>query len=433
MRIRIVLFLSLVYFSSFSQGGSNSVYSQYGFGMLYPHQSGQSFGMGNTGIAMNNPLGINLFNPASVADIKYMTFDVNALSNSIIAKDGINTPASYTDGSLGTIALAVPLLKNWGAYAGLTPFSSVGYRVLRTFSDSTLGTVNDYYHGTGGVNSIFLGSGYRYKNLSVGAKGNYLFGAFTHEQLRVLTPGTFFNSYIQNKYTFANITLDFGAQYRIAANENLSFIVGVVYGMQQELSVKTTERMVTTTQNVLTDSSATAVYVKSVVFDNTANPGKATLTYPQYFGGGISMNYKERLIITFDYKQQEWKKFELTNSSSYTEGKSFNFGAEWTPNKNSAGNENYHKRVAYRMGLRYANLPLTISNTNITDYGFNIGVAFPLRKLKFERELFGSYINVGFEAGRRGTLAAGLVEENYYKINIGFTFNDKWFIKRKFD
>jgi hypothetical protein len=27
----------------------------------------------------------------------------------------------------------------------------------------------------------------------------------------------------------------------------------------------------------------------------------------------------------------------------------------------------------------------------------------------------------------------GLVQDNYIKLNLGFTLNDKWYIKRKFD
>ncbi len=431
MRIRFFAILLLSYFSSFSQGGANSVYSQYGLGMLYPHQFGQSFGMGNTGIAMSNPLNLNLFNPASVADLKYVTFDVNATSNSISAQDGVNTPASYSDASLGTIGVGVPLLKNWGAFAGLTPFSSMGYRLIKSYSDSSFGSINDYYHGFGGINSAFLGTGYRYKKLSIGAKANYLFGTFMQNQLRVLKEGTFFNSYDENRSTFSNFTFDFGAQYRVNINDNLTFTMGAVYGMQQQLKVKSSEVAFMTTEKVLNDIMNIG-YIKSIVVDNTANPVETKVVYPQYFGGGIAMNFKESLIITLDYKQQDWTKVG-SNTSFYSTGKSYNLGAEWVPNKNSAGSENYHKRVAYRFGLRYGNLPLTINKQSVTDYGINIGIALPLRKLKFERELFGSYINIGFEMGRRGMIYGGLVQENYYKINVGFTFNDKWFIKRKFD
>ncbi|MFM7023473.1 MAG: hypothetical protein ACKOXB_10910 [Flavobacteriales bacterium] len=432
MRIKIFIVLLLTYAGASAQGGANSVYSQYGFGMLYTHQFGQSFGMGNTGIAMSNPLNLNLYNPASIADLKYVTFDISTLSNSIRAKDGINTPASYTDGTMGSMGMGIPLLKNWGLILGLTPYSSMGYRITRTSTNADFGDITDYYQGQGGINSLFLGTGYRYRNFALGAKTNYLFGTFSQDQLRVLNSSTYFNSYYHKQYTFSNLTFDFGAQYRLNINENLNFMLGAVYGLDQQLSVRTAERQVQTTQTTLSDIGLYSNYIKNVIYDNTGSPSRMNVTYPQFFGGGIAMNFKEKLAVTADYRQQNWEKSTLT-SSSYTTGRSYALGAEWVPNKNTVGSENYHKRIAYRMGLRYANLPFTVNGTTVNDYGFNIGAAFPLRKFKYERELFGSYINLGLEFGRRGSLNSNLVQEDYFKVNFGFTFNDKWFIKRKFD
>jgi hypothetical protein len=42
-----------------------------------------------------------------------------------------------------------------------------------------------------------------------------------------------------------------------------------------------------------------------------------------------------------------------------------------------------------------------------------------------------SNVNLGFEFGKRGTTNAGLIEENYTNISLGFTFNDEWFRRRK--
>jgi hypothetical protein len=42
-----------------------------------------------------------------------------------------------------------------------------------------------------------------------------------------------------------------------------------------------------------------------------------------------------------------------------------------------------------------------------------------------------SNINVGFELGRRGTTDANLIEESYFKINLGLSLNARWFVKTK--
>ena len=41
--------------------------------------------------------------------------------------------------------------------------------------------------------------------------------------------------------------------------------------------------------------------------------------------------------------------------------------------------------------------------------------------------------NISIQIGKRGAANNGLVEERYLKFLAAFTFNDKWFKKRKID
>jgi hypothetical protein len=38
-------------------------------------------------------------------------------------------------------------------------------------------------------------------------------------------------------------------------------------------------------------------------------------------------------------------------------------------------------------------------------------------------------MNLGIEYGSRGTTRNNLIKEDYFSINIGLLFNDKWFRK----
>jgi hypothetical protein len=415
----------------FSQGGANSIYSQYGMGLMYPHQFGRSFGMGNTGIAMSDNLTLNSFNPASVADLQYTTFEVNAIGQAFQSEDGVNTPSKFMDGSLGTIGIGTPLLKGWGAMLGLTPYSSMGYTAKNLGTDIIAGNYTDYFKGFGGVNALFFGTGYRYKNIAVGAKANYLFGTFNQQKLRVFDDASYFNAYKDQQYQISSFTFDFGAQYKLKFNENSSLTFGAVYGMQQSLNSKYSVLSILTVQPNITDPM-TPGYIVDTIESTDGNPAHFTFTVPTYFGGGLVYKYKDKLALAFDYKQQNWSSFEL-NKGVYTLGRSYNLGAEYAPNKSSVGMENYYKRIAYRAGLCFQNLPLTVNGVAINDYSATLGVSFPLRKFKFERELFGSMINVGVQVGTRGSVSNNLVKDNYIKLNVGFTLNDKWYIKRKFD
>ena len=67
---------------------------------------------------------------------------------------------------------------------------------------------------------------------------------------------------------------------------------------------------------------------------------------------------------------------------------------------------------------------MIVNNQAINDFGITFGLGLPLGN-NF------SNVNLGFELGRRGTTNAGLVEEDYFRINVGLSLNDKWFRKRK--
>ncbi|MDE5736014.1 MAG: hypothetical protein K2H65_02920, partial [Bacteroidales bacterium] len=59
-------------------------------------------------------------------------------------------------------------------------------------------------------------------------------------------------------------------------------------------------------------------------------------------------------------------------------------------------------------------------------YALNLGVGIPVRRSR-------SMINVGLEYGHVGRLQAGQITENYFKIGVGFSSVETWFVKRKYD
>ena len=108
-------------------------------------------------------------------------------------------------------------------------------------------------------------------------------------------------------------------------------------------------------------------------------------------------------------------------------------GAQYIPNKNAGTKESYFKKVFYRAGFRYTNSFLELQNTPLKDYAITFGAGFPLRKIKVGETYSQSIINIGFEIGQMGTTDTQLIKEQYVKAIVGFTLNDRWFIKRKYD
>jgi hypothetical protein len=97
---------------------------------------------------------------------------------------------------------------------------------------------------------------------------------------------------------------------------------------------------------------------------------------------------------------------------------------EYVPNHSSRG---YLKRIKYRAGAYYSD-PYTKVNAQegAKEYGASFGFGFPIFQSKSILNISGQYIKVKPKV-------AGMLEENYLKINIGLTFNERWFMKWKVD
>ena len=61
---------------------------------------------------------------------------------------------------LNNVAIAFPIKKNWGLTIGMSPYSSVGYKIQERFTFDSK-EIRASYVGEGALNKVFLGLGYR--------------------------------------------------------------------------------------------------------------------------------------------------------------------------------------------------------------------------------------------------------------------------------
>ena len=76
------------------------------------------------------------------------------------------------------------------------------------------------------------------------------------------------------------------------------------------------------------------------------------------------------------------------------------------------------------MGLSLEKYPFLANNKEVKDFGINFGLSLPAGR---------SSLDFAFKVGKRGNRSENILEENYYKVYFGITFNDQWFIKRKWN
>lgn len=99
------------------------------------------------------------------------------------------------------------------------------------------------------------------------------------------------------------------------------------------------------------------------------------------------------------------------------------FGGEYCQDMNS---RSFLKRIRYRAGVSYATPYLKINGQDgPKELSVSAGFGIPIVNGYNNR----SILNISAQWVNRE--ATGLIKENTFRINIGLTFNERWFAKWK--
>ena len=106
-------------------------------------------------------------------------------------------------------------------------------------------------------------------------------------------------------------------------------------------------------------------------------------------------------------------------------------GAEFIPRYD---NRNYLGRIRYRAGFHYSNSYLRVSRSEengykghgYNEYGASVGFGLPLIDNR-------SLVNLSFEYVKIRPELRTMIDEQYFRFTVNYTFNELWFFKRKVD
>jgi len=453
IKLRSIAFIFLISQISFlntsiAQTAVSSPYSRYGIGDMTGKGTGQHFAIGGTSIAMQNDTTpyffINTGNPASFSNMRLTTAELGAKYNRVLLQSS-TTQKTIHNASLAYISLAFPIYKKWwGMGIGLVPFSSVGYKVSDHQEILNVGDVDFLYEGTGGINQLYFGNGIKplaaikkiknkkaWEGLALGINASYLFGNFENSR-RSIFPGSSasFNTRVGTTTRVSDFYLDYGAQYAYTIDsvkgrelkEKVKLLAGVTFSAQTNVKA----RIDSLSYSYFNTSSGVEV-VKDTI-ENTQNT-KGEITLPLSFGFGLGFKKGDKWLVAADFAIQNWSSYQAFNQTQGLKNSMrVSLGIQWVPDPKST---KYFKRVNYRIGGRYAQTALELKNTPLTEFAGSIGIGFPVGR-NYLLQTF-SMVNIGAEMGQRGTITNGLIRENFLKVTVSFTINDRWFVKPKFD
>jgi hypothetical protein len=446
----LILIFSLFSASiAYAQTSDISPYSRYGIGDLQNQNSVLNFSMGGTGIAYHNdastPFFINLKNPASYAygfipiedsagtgGRKMAAFEAGLQDNILNLSSTNGQSANSNNAYLAYIAMDIPVSRHFGLAMGLTPVSTEGYNITANPaidsdgvpSKTTSTQIN--YQGSGGISKVFLGAAYApIKNLSIGANLSYLFGNLTNTE-----DINFNNANIVNTLKAENIGIhsfdaDFGIMYTVTLLKKIDHPEKswyVTFGATVAPTIN-----LRANYNVLTVSQDYSGNIVDTLKDSGA-VGKIRI--PMTVGGGITIKKGDSWTFSFDYTMQNWNQFSyFGQSENLTNSYTYGAGIQYVPKKDFP--KTYTQRVHYRIGYSYSLNYLDLNNTPLIDRSFSAGIGLPLGSSNpYEHP---AVLNMAVKVGTMGTTANNLMLENYVQLMIGFTFDDHWFDKRKFN
>lgn len=433
-KIKFTFFI-LAAFPLFSFAQLNSPYSRYGVGVLVPQANIANRGMGGISAAYTDPTSLNTVNPASYSDLIYSTLDIG------LEYDGLNLKSKdpqetfkSKNGIIPYLEFGFPLLRgnkkaqkskvSWGMALGLKPISRINYKIQNTIlsTDSSVST----YEGSGGVNEAFIGTGMRFHNLSLGFNTGYLFGEKTYDT-RLIFAGSFDSSYYYKTHYgssthFGGIFFDAGAQYTIKIKKNAALTFGA-YGTLQRKYKGNKENLLETydynNQNQTSQPIDTVSYISHQ---------KGDVQMPATFGGGLVYS-NEHLLVGADYETTHWNNYRFFGQKDFVKN-SWNakLGIQYLPATSSS--TGYFNFVKYRAGFSFGEDYIDIENS-LPVYSVSIGGSFPLKlKHSFYDHQY-SIMNFTFEYLNRGNNNNNLTE-SMYKISLGFSLSDIWFIRQKY-
>lgn len=418
----------LAFMTAAAQSGTNSPYSQYGLGVMSDQTSGFNRGMNGLGLGSRESGQINYLNPASYSSMDSLTFvfDIGMTGQITNFKEG-STKVNARNADFEYAVAGFRAFKHLGVSFGIIPFTSIGYEYSTgEYMDADL---TEYYTTTysassGGLHQIFLGFGWEpIKNLSIGVNGSFLWGDYER-----LVENEYSDSWVNTltKVYSASISsykLDFGIQYTLPVTRHDEVTIGLTYSPGHKLGADPECLVIST--NPSTSVSDTTAY--------SINNG---LEIPDMIGAGIMWKHKSRWKVGFDYTLQRWGKTEtpeytVVNDVSYyrltdkfySDRQKFTIGGEYCRN---ALSRRYFDRVRFRAGASYATSYYKINGQDgPSEISVSAGLGIPIMNSYNNR----STLNVSVQWARQA--ASGLITENTFRINVGLTFNEKWFAKWK--
>ncbi len=467
-KLQVILLTFLVlFFTAFQPvlAQDNSPYSRYGIGDLVPHSNINTRGMGGLSAAYNEMLSLNFNNPASFSSFQTdkearskklkagrAILDVGLNFENRTLKDPAFTQRFTASNALFSyVQVGLPLKANWGLSFGLRPISRISYNIRRREllidpnTSQPIDSALTSFKGEGGAYLASIGTGFSIFNkmkkdkkdpnqligeekLSVGFTAGYLFGKKDYSTRRTLFNDTVF--YYQANYqtttNYGNLNFSAGLQYKVPVKKNLILTVGAYGSWGQKLNA---------TQDILRETFTYNQEVGELRLDSVSDKRdvKGKIDLPSSITTGFVLqklpvlNKEAGWLFGIDFAKQNWSNYRFYGlRDSLINNWELRVGGQVDP----IPKRNYFSNISYRFGF-FIGPDYVQVGKKLNRIGGSFGLGLPLATNR-QAPNQATRINLAMEYGKRGN-NSNLLSENTFRLSLGFSLSDFWFIKRKYD
>lgn len=422
----VIIIVFAASFGVSAQNGSVSPYSYFGVGEVQAKGTMENQMMGGIGMFADS-IHVNLKNPAALSklgvqygeDFGMTAYTAGISHKNLSFKNGSESQSSKVT-NLEYLAVAMSLKKGLGIGFGLMPYSSVGYDFISESTNGDDALVTNRYFGEGGLNKVYLSVGYEVmKDLSLGVTANFNFGKLENDRVQSVE-NVQFGTLDRRESRINGMDFNYALNYTPTINDKYKLYSSVRVNTQANLTSENRKQVGSFATNTGANIEVVDVDLDAVNLRNTELKIPTTTTI------GLGFGEERKWFLGAEYSSQNMGSFsnDFVDSPNlvYEDASSIAVGGLFVPDHSSFSS--YFKQVTYRAGMRFDKTGMVLNNEEINNFGITFGIGLPMR---------GSYsnLNLGLELGKRGTTKSNLIEENYFKINVGLSLNDIWFRKRR--
>ncbi len=396
---KYIALLSLILTGLFLTGSvyGDSYYSSIGMGMPHYFVSPKAVGMGGAGLGVMDRFALNSMNPAAVFVQGKTTVSLDSYMEMVESK--YNDQNSVTrNGNPSGFHFYVPLHSRVTFLAGLKALTRAKYN-LEIDGQTDYVEYTRFVRGSGGVSAGVLGLQYLItKNLVLGANAKFDFGSFNEEWKTEFSEDAYTDAADELTSHLWGAGFELG-MYLLPADW---FSLGIIYHSKSKLNVE---------DNITLGSALVTDIVESSV------------NYPQALGIGTSVSMS-KVQLAFDVYTQFWDQFELDGIVTKEFNNYTRIGGGMEYRDSHSYLDAYHRRIAYRLGGYFSQLPYTdVDGSTVNELFATAGLGFPF---------FGGtgQLDFALEYGKRSGNNVGY-SENVLRFSASFSGSELWFQRRR--